>query len=285
MRFELSFPESVRSEPVDGRVYVVVTRKASPSRDCSSARPAASTRRLRSSARTWRDFAPGAAAVIDDRANGYPLERLSALPAGDYFVQGVLNVYTTFHRADGHTVRLHMDQWEGQDFPISPGNLYSEPRRVHLDPAAPQTIRLVLDRKIPPIAVPPDTEWVKHVRFQSPSLSKFWGQPIWIGATILLPKDYDRDTSVSYPVNYEQGHFSARRAGRIRRPYRARPERDPSARRSASGGWTSSRRTGRPARRRRCSSSRSSIRRPTTTTPTRSTRRTWARTARRSPRS
>ncbi len=39
-------------------------------------------------------------------------------------------------------------------------------------------------------------------------MSKFWGHPIFIGATILLPKDYDRDSGVSYPVNYEQGHFS-----------------------------------------------------------------------------
>jgi Putative esterase len=208
VRFELSFPEGVRREAVDGRVYVVVTKKATPEPRLQFGKTGGQYASSPFFGEDVEGFHPGASAVIDDRANGYPLERLSALPAGDYFVQGVLNVYTTFHRADGHAVRLHMDQWEGQDFPISPGNLFSEPRRVHLDPAAPQTIHLVLDRKIPPIAVPADTEWVKRVRFQSPSLSKFWGQPIWIGATILLPKDYDRDTSVSYPVNYEQGHFS-----------------------------------------------------------------------------
>ena len=38
-------------------------------------------------------------------------------------------------------------------------------------------------------------------------LSKFWGRPIYLGATVLLPRDYDRET-MSYPVNYEQGHFS-----------------------------------------------------------------------------
>jgi hypothetical protein len=208
LRFELSFPETVRSEPLDGRAYVVVTKKSTP----EPRRQIGKTGGQYASSPFFGDdvegLRPGVAAVIDDRANGYPVERLSALPAGDYFVQGVLNVYTTFHRADGHTIRLHMDQWEGQDFPISPGNLYSEPRRVHLDPAAPQTIRLSLDHKIPPVAIPPDTEWVKRIRFQSPSLSKFWGQPIWIGATILLPKGYDRETSVSYMVNYEQGHFT-----------------------------------------------------------------------------
>ena len=106
-----------------------------------------------------------------------------------------------------------MDQWEGQDFPISPGNLYSAPRRVHIDPRSDETVRFSLDRKIPPIAVPADTPWVKQVRFESPLLSKFWGQPIFIGATILLPKDYESDPSASYPVNYEQGHFSLRAPG------------------------------------------------------------------------
>jgi hypothetical protein len=108
---------------------------------------------------------------------------------------------------------MHMDQWEGQDFPISPGNLYSEPKKIHLDPSREETVRLVLDRKIPPIDLPPDTPWVKRVRFQSPLLSKFWGQPIFIGATLLLPKDYDKDTAAYYPVNYEQGHFTLRAPG------------------------------------------------------------------------
>ena len=38
-------------------------------------------------------------------------------------------------------------------------------------------------------------------------LTKFWGRPIYLGAVVLLPRDYDRET-ISYPVNYVQGHFS-----------------------------------------------------------------------------
>ena len=37
--------------------------------------------------------------------------------------------------------------------------------------------------------------------------AKFWGRPILIGATILLPKGYAENAGVSYPVHYEQGHF------------------------------------------------------------------------------
>ncbi len=63
--------------------------------------------------------------------------------------------------------------------------------------------------------MPADTEHVKHVKFQSPLLSKFWGHPIFIGATILLPRDYGQNQGVSYPVNYEQGHFSTANPGRF----------------------------------------------------------------------
>jgi hypothetical protein len=61
---------------------------------------------------------------------------------------------------------------------------------------------------IPPIKVPADTEMVKRIKIQSAILTKWWGQPIYLGATILLPRDYDKHPDVRYPVNYIQGHFS-----------------------------------------------------------------------------
>src|SRR5437867_2077169 len=53
-------------------------------------------------------------AVIDANTRGWPVESVAQIPAGDYTVQAVLNVYTTFHRADGHAIKAHMDEWEGQ---------------------------------------------------------------------------------------------------------------------------------------------------------------------------
>jgi hypothetical protein len=40
--------------------------------------------------------------------------------------------------------------------------------------------------------MPADTEWVKRIKFQSKALTQFWGHPIYIGATVLLPKGYER---------------------------------------------------------------------------------------------
>ena len=144
---------------------------------------------------------------------GHPLPSLADLPAGEYWMQPFVNVYTRFPRADGKTVWLHMDQWEGQNWKRSPGNVYGDPVLVRFDPRATAPIRLVADKVIPPIQMPADNLLVKHIRIESAILTKWWGHPIHLGATVLLPKDYDAHPGVRYPVNYEQGHFSLRAPG------------------------------------------------------------------------
>lgn len=150
---------------------------------------------------------PGQAAVVDRGALGYPLESLATVPAGDYFVQALLHRYETFHRADGHVIKMPMDRGEGQHWNLAPGNLYSTPRKLHVDPAAAEPIKLVLDQQLPPIVPPPDTKYVKHVRIQSKLLSAFWGRPMHLGAVVLLPKGFDEHPEVRYPLLLNHGHF------------------------------------------------------------------------------
>jgi hypothetical protein len=139
---------------------------------------------------------------------GYPEKTLGALAPGEYVVQAVFNILTEFHRADGHVIWAHRDQWEGQNFARSPGNLFSEPQKIRVGAGGPAVIEIRLDKVIPPIDVPSDTAWVKRIKFQSPLLTTFWGQPMFLGATILLPKDYETHPTVRYPVVYVQNHFS-----------------------------------------------------------------------------
>jgi len=155
-----------------------------------------------------RQLEPGKPVIIDAGTPGFPLASLREVPAGEYSVQALLNVYTEFHRSDGHTVWAHMDQWEGQDMTRAPGNLVSEVRRFHLDPNCACAFRLELDRTIPPVEPPSDTEWVKRIKIQSPLLTAFWGHPIFVGATVLLPRGYADHPDAEYPVIYLQGHFS-----------------------------------------------------------------------------
>jgi len=209
---EISFTKDARGEPVTGMVYVAVSRdnQRSPIEQASPTGVPLFSHYV-------EGLAPGAAAAITADDRGHPLRSLRDLPAGDYWMQPFVNVYTRFNRADGKTVWLHNDQWEGQDWKRSPGNLFGDPVRVKFDPKAAAPIRLVANKAIPPIKVPPDTDLVKRIKIQSAILTKWWGQPIYLGATILLPKDYARHPDVRYPVNYIQGHFSLAAPGNFGR--------------------------------------------------------------------
>jgi hypothetical protein len=152
----------------------------------------------------WR---AGAEAVFNEEVLGYPAESLTRIPKGSYHVQALLHRYETFHRADGHVVKLPMDRGEGQQWSKAPGNLYSTPVVVAFDPENPETIRLTLDRVIPPIPDPPTTKYVKHEKILSERLSKFWGKPMYLGAHVLLPEGFDTHPNARYPLVINHGHF------------------------------------------------------------------------------
>ncbi len=201
VRVEITVPPSVRSAPLTGRVYFMVSRT-----DEREPRLQIGRTGTPFFGRDVENLKPGQAAIIDATDLGTPVASLEDLPPGDDVVQAFVNVYSEFRRADGHTVWMHDDQWEGQHWNISPGNLFSRPQRVRID-ATTEPIRLVADQVIPPVTVPADTAFVKRIRIQSALLTRFWGRPIYLGATVLLPRDYDRST-VQYPVLYRQGHYS-----------------------------------------------------------------------------
>ncbi len=152
-------------------------------------------------------MAPDVPVVFDGTAYGYPLESLSEMPAGMYTVQAVLNRYERFNLATSHTVLLPPDKGEGQQWNRKPGNLYSTPRRVRIDPAAGGTLTLALDQTIPPIVPPADTPWIKHVTVESALLSAFWGRPVTLGAHVLLPAGFDAHPEARYPIMINHGHF------------------------------------------------------------------------------
>lgn len=211
-RIEVSFTPSAHAQPITGRVYVAISR--------SDETPPIEQTDITGVPLFGHDvnsLKPGAEAVIDASDFGAPPASLRDIPAGDYWMQPFVNVYTKFARSDGHTLWMHMDQWEGQNWKKSPGNLYGKPVKVHFDPNSSTPIHLVADQVIAPIPFPKDTPFVKRFRIQSKMLSAFWGHPIFIGATVLLPKGYAEHPDVRYPVIYEQGHFSTAAPGGFER--------------------------------------------------------------------
>lgn len=204
LRAEVSFPASLRQAPADGRMLLLIARD-------SVGEPRFRVNDSDDSQQVFgvdvEALRPGDAAVFDARVLGYPLESLADLPAGDYWVQGLLHLYETFNRSDGHVVKLPMDRGEGQQWSRAPGNLYSVPTRVRIDPAAGGVVRIALDREIPPIQPMRDTKYVKYVRIQSELLTKFWGRPMHLGAIVVLPEGWDEHPQARYPLAVYHGHF------------------------------------------------------------------------------
>lgn len=152
---------------------------------------------------------PGDQITIDETAFGYPIRHVGDIPAGDYYVQGLINRYETFNLSNGKTVKLPPDQGEGQQWNRKPGNFYSKPVKVTIDPAKSSTVDLVMDQKIPPVKEPEETKYVKHIRIQSKLLSDFWGRPMYLGAHVLVPEGFDEHPEARYPLMVYHGHFPA----------------------------------------------------------------------------
>ncbi len=202
-RFSVSFSKEQSATPLDGRLLLVVSTDP-------SAEPRMQINDTPASQMIFGidvdALKPGQPAVVDDRASGYPIHSLADLKPGEYSVQAVLNIYETFHRSDGHTVKLPMDRGEGQHWNLAPGNLYSKPQKITLGSAT-EPIAIVLDQKIPPIPEPKDTKYVRHIKIQSELLTKFWGRPMFLGAHVLLPEGFDTHPDVHYPLAVFHGHF------------------------------------------------------------------------------
>jgi hypothetical protein len=154
--------------------------------------------------------------VVDAATIGYPRRSLRDLDAGDYFVQGVFNVYEEFHLSTGKTVWLPPDKGEGQHWNRKPGNPYNAPLKVHWDGKS--TLKVTLDKVMPSIAGTdadpevlaqrePAAKWLKYMKFKSPRLSAFWGRDVYLGAWILLPDGFDEHPDAKFPVVVYQDHF------------------------------------------------------------------------------
>jgi hypothetical protein len=200
----VSFPESMEAKPMDGRLLLMLS-------DDPSAEPRF---QINTGLNTQLIFGmnvegmqPGEVITFDQEAYGFPYKSLTEVPPGTYRAQALLHVYETFNLATGHTVKLPMDNGEGQQWNRSPGNLYSEPVEVTVGEDGITGLELVMDQQIPPIPEPEDTPWIKHIKIRSERLSEFWGRDMYLGAHVLLPKDFDKHPEARYPLMVFHGHF------------------------------------------------------------------------------
>lgn len=150
---------------------------------------------------------PGDEVVIDEKAFGFPVPTITSVAKGDYFIQALINRYETFKLKTGHEVKLPPDRGEGQQWNRKPGNFFSASKRVSIDPSKNETISMVMDQKIPAVAEPKDTKYIKHIKIQSKLLTEFWGRPMYLGAHVLVPEGFDTHPEARYPLMVFHGHF------------------------------------------------------------------------------
>ncbi len=201
--FKVSLPKERASKPLDGRMLLILSSdpSAEPRMQISY-----STRTLMIFVVNVDGLAPGAAAIVDGTAFGYPIRSLKDVPPGEYTVQALLNIYETFHRSDGSVVKMHMDQGEGQHWNITPGNLYSKPQKITIKVGG-APIAVSLTEEIPPIPEAKDTKYVRHLRIQSELLTKFWGRPMFLSVVVLVPEGFDEHPEAHYPEMVFEDHF------------------------------------------------------------------------------
>lgn len=190
VRFEVQAAKDTLAGPADGRLLVILGGAAEPEPRLSlgGAAPGADT----VLGTDVRGFVAGKTAVLDHGSALFPQASLGEVPAGDYWVQAVLRRNPDLLLTD------------------APGNLFSTPMKVRVDPARRATVRLTLDQKVPDESLPAETEQVKFLKLRSESLSRFWGRPMFLRAGVILPRDWAAEPTRRYPLVIRIGGFGTR---------------------------------------------------------------------------
>ncbi|MFO0271889.1 MAG: hypothetical protein ACK53W_15270 [Gemmatimonadota bacterium] len=211
-RVTVTLPTARATAPQDGRLLLLLSADSSAEPRFQIAYGPRTQLVFGSDVEGW---APGASRVVPASSFGFPIRNLRDVPRGTYRVQAFLNRYETFRLADGRVLKLAPDRGEGQQWATKPGKLYSLPRTISWDPAAPTPIALTLDQEVPPVGdfAKKETQYVKYVRIRSEKLSTFWGRDMFLAAWVLLPEGFDSHPQARYPLVINHGHFPSSLSG------------------------------------------------------------------------
>jgi len=201
----VSFSKEVCSEALDGRLMLMLSKN-------SEDEPRFQITTFPNTQQIFGleidNLNPGEIVNIPSDVFGYPINKLNMIPSGEYQVQALIHRYETFHRSDGHTVKLPMDRGEGQKWNRAPGNLYSIPKQIQYQPNSEDHIHVEIDQIIESPEDPENTKYIKYEKIQSKLLTDFWGRPMHLGAVILLPEGFDKHPEAKYPLVVWHGHFN-----------------------------------------------------------------------------
>ncbi len=187
LQFQITFETKLQSAPYTGRVYVVISKapRREPRQDLSNWFNPPQTVAL--DVKNWNPTEP---IHIGEQALSHP-GALRDLAPGDYTVQAI--------------ARRSLDHPRPGE---GPGDLFSDPQSLALDPLKTGTVRLHLDNVVEEQPFP-ETERSKLLEVESALLSKFHRRKIKMRASVLLPKVWQQDSDRKYPVLYWIGGFGS----------------------------------------------------------------------------
>lgn len=197
LRFIVSFPANVHSQPVTGRVLLFLSKSGTGEPRLAGM---FSMNPQPVFAIGVTNLAPGAPVVIapdkfrEPDALAFP-GRLDRLEAGEYRAQALIDLDNSM-----------------RDFNAGPGNLYSPAIRCELHGSRGGSIELSADRAITN-KPPKDTDWVKLVEIRSKLLSEFHGRDTFLRAAVILPSSYSSNVTAKFPALYVIPGFGGRHTG------------------------------------------------------------------------
>ena len=190
LRFEIGTNRKLIPDSVRGRLFVVLSRSAVP-----EPRMQIGITGMQTSPVIARDvvgFNFKTTMILNQSDALFPLQSLSDLPVGEYFVQALLQT--------------------NQDIlvPDAPGNVFSHVVKARIDAGKGGTVKLTLDQQLPADELPPDSGLVRFRKLRSERLSRFYGRPIYLRAGVILPRGFDDSPARRYPLRVQIGGFGTR---------------------------------------------------------------------------
>lgn len=163
-----------------GRLFIVISPSQSPEPRTTLGQTGLDAPTVL--AKDLTGFAAGANATLGERSFSVPDGALAGMARGEYWAQALYD-----HNPDLRS-------------PRSPGNFFSVPVRLSWPPPGKPTLKMELTREIPPESLPPETDQLKFIKFESRLLSEFYGRPIFLRVGVVLPAGYGEDVARKYPL-------------------------------------------------------------------------------------
>ena len=181
--FKIKLSSTLSSEPVSGRLLIFMTRDSA---SMDMVQPSLfELEKVWVTAREVRNLQPGSSIDLDADSLSYPAPFSTAVP-GDYQIMALLDLDHSYPYSQ-----------------MGPGDLRSAVVSVpRLNPAETEPISLLLEKRVSDPNPTSDTPSTKFLEFQSAVLSSFWGRPIMMRASVLLPPSYST-SKLRYPTVYK----------------------------------------------------------------------------------